>query len=193
MAKPMTLTEALLCVEEAASPHVDISIAMAVLESAAEELQKRRKSAGAAPPRMPPGRAHVDCAVSLRDHFAGLALQGCLAHPNAAHDPETFAKLAVALADALVRELAGEEGPVGDGTDGVAKGALTDLDGVPSEAECRRLRLALAKLEAEVEGALMAKKLWHLMGLVPSGAIERYRELRAAERKEPEAEEPPHA
>lgn len=45
--------------------------------------------------------------ITLREHLAGLAMQGLLAR-DAHHDPVGTAELATRCADALLAELAGE-------------------------------------------------------------------------------------
>lgn len=57
------------------------------------------------------GTIRIEGGLSLRQHFAGLALQGLMA--NGEYRPQhshcnSFASLSVAMADALLRELAKE-------------------------------------------------------------------------------------
>ena len=46
-----------------------------------------------------------DGGMTLRQYYAGLAMQGILAHPEGFTTPEGYAKDAVAQADALIAEL----------------------------------------------------------------------------------------
>ena len=45
-----------------------------------------------------------DSGMSLRDYFAGQALAGLMADPNAEGTPEAFARIAYQIADAMIAE-----------------------------------------------------------------------------------------
>ena len=49
--------------------------------------------------------------MTLREHYAGLALQGLLADRGCIGTPESFARSAVRMSDALLDELAAERTP----------------------------------------------------------------------------------
>jgi|DEB19_MinimDraft_2_1074335.scaffolds.fasta_scaffold112184_2 hypothetical protein len=79
---------------------------------------------------IPPGRAEVYKGLSIREHYAGLAMQALISFAGAEVQPSTVAKLAVAYSDRLIEELmeyADEE----DDTSNAVAGTVGDEGGLP--------------------------------------------------------------